>query len=98
MRYDTVLKDIVLIAFVALSLQACVEKNSRNVELKEKILKTKGIVALCDFREEEGQNRLAYGDADFHLQEKSGSIPRVEEEPLSSYSARFGDGAYLIFQ
>jgi hypothetical protein len=60
-----------------------------------KLLKTKGLVALWDFKEEEGQARKARGMADFPLQEQNGTLPRINEGPLSGYSALFGNKAFL---
>lgn len=59
------------------------------------ILKTEGLIALWDFKEEEGQNREAYGVGNFPLKEMDGTIPRASEGPLSGYSAKFGNQAYL---
>jgi hypothetical protein len=61
----------------------------------EKLLQIDGLVALWDFKEEEGNSRLAYGLGEFPLSEVNGSIPRISEGPLSGYSAQFGSGAYL---
>lgn len=60
-----------------------------------KVLKTKGLVALWDFKEEEGQNRLSYGLGEFPLTEVNGTIPRISDGPLSGYSAKFGNKAFL---
>lgn len=59
------------------------------------IKNTEGLVALWDFREKEGESRKAVGAGDFPLGEKNGTIPRVEEGPLSGYSALFQDSTYL---
>ncbi len=59
------------------------------------IKKTKGLVALWDFKEPEGQNRKAVGKGDFPLKETNGSIQRSNEGPLSGYSAVFGSGSFL---
>jgi Concanavalin A-like lectin/glucanases superfamily len=61
----------------------------------KKLLRTKGLVALWDFKEEEGQARKARGTADFPLQEQNGTLPRINEGPLSGYSALFGNKAFL---
>lgn len=55
----------------------------------------KNLVAVWDFKEAEGQVRQAQGLGTFPLTEVGGSIPRVNEGPLSGYSAQFGYGAYL---
>ncbi|MGF1585609.1 MAG: LamG-like jellyroll fold domain-containing protein [Bacteroidales bacterium] len=61
----------------------------------EKILNTRGLVALWDFKEEEGSGRLAYGKGEFPLSEVNGTIPRISDGPLSGYSAKFGNKAFL---
>lgn len=61
----------------------------------DKILNTKGLIALWDFKEEEGGSRLAYGMGKFPLSEVNGTIPRISDGPLSGYSAKFGNEAFL---
>jgi hypothetical protein len=63
--------------------------------LIDKIITTDGLVALWDFKEEEGQIRYAYGKGKFPLSEVNGTLPRVSDGPLSGYSARFGNEAFL---
>lgn len=53
------------------------------------------LVAYWDFKEAEGQARQAWGKGAFPLTETAGTIPRINEGPLSGYSAQFGNGAYL---
>jgi Concanavalin A-like lectin/glucanases superfamily len=59
------------------------------------LLTTKGLVALWDFKEAEGQARKASGMAEFALKEQHGQLPRANEGPLSGYSAQFGNKAFL---
>ncbi len=61
----------------------------------EQLKSTKGLVAFWDFKEEAGQTRQAWGKGKFPLAEMDGTIPRLNEGPLSGYSAQFGSGAYL---
>ncbi len=61
----------------------------------EQLKSTKGLVAFWDFKEEAGQTRQAWGKGTFPLAEKDGTLTRVNEGPLSGYSAQFGSGAYL---
>ncbi len=63
--------------------------------LTDKIRQTKGLIALWDFKEKEGQSRKAYGKRKFPLKEHNGTIVRVDEGPLSGYSALFGNKAFL---
>jgi len=60
-----------------------------------KIKKTPGLVALWDFEEKEGHKRKAIGMGNFLLKEENGTLPRIDEGPLSGYSAKFGNKAYL---
>lgn len=53
------------------------------------------LVAYWDFKEAPGQARQAWGKGVFPLAEMAGTIPRINEGPLSGYSAQFGNGAYL---
>ncbi len=67
---------------------------AQKTELTTKIFKTKNLIALWDFKEASGQARKSiFGD--FELLETNGAVTRIDEGPLSGYSARFGDGAYL---
>jgi len=56
---------------------------------------TKNLVALWDFNEPEGQPRKALGQPAFALTEQNGTLPRLPDGPLSGYSTRFGNKAYL---
>ncbi len=66
-----------------------------SASLTDKIMQTKGLVALWDFKEKEGHPRKAYGKRGFPLKEHHGTIERVHEGPLSGYSALFGNQAFL---
>ncbi|MDA3867582.1 MAG: TIM barrel protein [Salinivirgaceae bacterium] len=59
------------------------------------ILTINGLVALWDFKEESGTNRKAYGLDTFPLKEQNGEIERIDEGPLSGYSALFKNCGYL---
>jgi len=67
-----------------------------NPELVSKIKSTSGLVALWDFKEDAGKARKAYGERKFPLKEEKGLVPRVDEGPLSGYSALFRDSAFLL--
>ena len=54
------------------------------------------MVALWDFKEKGGKTRKAYGKGKFPLAAKKGTIPRINEGPLSGYSALFRDSSFLI--
>jgi len=66
-----------------------------NPELVSKIKSTSGLVALWDFKEDAGKARKAFGKGKFPLSEQKGIISRIEEGPLSGYSASFRDSAFL---
>lgn len=59
------------------------------------ILKMPNLIAVWDFSEPEGQARKARGKAPFPLQEQEGTLPRINEGPLSGYSTLFATDAYL---
>lgn len=64
-------------------------------DLVTKIRKTNGLVALWDFKEKEGHPRKAFGMGKFPLKEFNGTIPRINEGPLSGYSALLGNRAFF---
>jgi hypothetical protein len=59
------------------------------------IKNTAGLVAFWDFKEKEGHKRKAVGMGKFPLKEENGTLPRINEGPLSGYSTRFGNKAFL---
>jgi len=61
----------------------------------DKLISTKNLIALWDFKEAEGQERKAIGKGEFALKEQNGTLPRISEGPLSGYSIQFGNKAYL---
>lgn len=71
---------------------------SANSELLSKIKQTDGLVALWDFKEKEGRDRKATGLGKFPLKEENGTLPRINEGPLSGYSAQFGNKAFLSLE
>ncbi|MFN3852740.1 MAG: LamG-like jellyroll fold domain-containing protein [Spirosomataceae bacterium] len=84
-----------LVITVILSIgQLCLYGQNTNPKIK-KIINTKGLVALWDFKEPEGNDRLSYGKSIYKLSEQNGSIPRVQDGPLSGYSALFGNKSFL---
>ena len=77
---------------ILISIEASARTNSR---VLKKVVATKNLVAVWDFREKEGTIRNALGTRKYPLKEFDGTIPRVSEGPLSGYSAQFGNKAYL---
>jgi hypothetical protein len=84
-----------LFLFVSMQISAQSNKNMGNSELISKIKQTDGLVALWDFKEKDGRDRKAIGLVKFPLKEQNGTLPRINEGPLSGYSAQFGNKAYL---
>ena len=64
-------------------------------EKLNRIRSTRGLVALWDFKEEEGQKRNAYGKDSFSLNEMDGTLARINDGPLSGISAKFDGKSYL---
>jgi Concanavalin A-like lectin/glucanases superfamily len=62
----------------------------------QRIVHTKGLVALWDFKEEAGQPRKSVGVLpQYTLVEQNGQLTRVNDGPLSGYSTLFGNGSFL---
>lgn len=80
--------------FLFLALFLVLSSQLRAQSLVRQALKDKNLVALWDFKEEAGQSRKSL-KGDFVLSEINGKIPRIEDGPLSGYSALFGNEAYL---
>ena len=83
-----------LLFFGILSAGSTVHGQSK-ADAMQQLLTTKGLVALWDFKEEEGQPRNAHGVANFPLKEQNGTLPRISEGPWSGYSTLFGNKAFL---
>lgn len=64
-------------------------------KLTSKIKRTKGFVALWDFKEGSGEQRNAIGKTCYPLNEANGPVERVPEGPLSGYSAWLKDNKYF---
>jgi hypothetical protein len=93
MKYTQLL--IILTLTIFFIFYNCQMLKSQEQQRIETIKATEGLVALWDFKEKEGETRKAYGEGRFPLKEHDGTIPRVDEGPLSGYSAQFGNKAYL---
>lgn len=85
---------IVLLNFWQIMLSAQISQKADS-KLVQRINSTKGLVALWDFKEEEGQIREAMKKEKYPLKEMDGTLPRINEGPLSGFSALFGGKAYL---
>lgn len=81
---------VVLIILIAFSGNIFSQEN----KLVSKVLKTSSLIALWDFKELAGQQRISLKGA-YALSETNGAIERINEGPLSGYSAKFGNEAYL---
>ncbi len=93
MRTTLVFFELLLLFTLQLSAQS--RMSSANSETISKIKKTPGLIALWDFKEKEGHERKAVGIGKFPLNEENGTLPRINEGPLSGYSAKFGNKAFL---
>ncbi|MFZ4726067.1 MAG: LamG-like jellyroll fold domain-containing protein [Paludibacter sp.] len=63
----------------------------------QKILDISGLIALWDFKEEQGEPKQANGIEKFCLNEV-GETLRIDDGPLSGYSAYFNGQNYLVLQ
>lgn len=81
---------------ISYPLQAKTPETKPNIVLVSTIKATPGLVALWDFKEQEGHARKAHGMGKFPLEEVNGSLPRIDEGLLSGYSAQFSGKSYLL--
>lgn len=85
------------VAFIVLT-TGLVCGQSKNRKVYAKVTETPGLVAFWDFKEKEGKARKAIGLDRFPLNEENGTIPRIAEGPVSGYSAKFGNKAFLSLE
>lgn len=87
----------VVLIFYLLFFSGCDKNNFSNMNkgLITRINSVKGLVALWDFSEEAGTERKANGGTEFPLKEENGPVPRINEGPLSGYSALFDGTTFL---
>jgi hypothetical protein len=69
----------------------------QQISLTNRLLKTKHLIALWDFKEPKGEKRKSLLGT-YELSEMDGSLDRLPEGPLSGYSAKFGNGTYLALK
>jgi hypothetical protein len=70
-------------------------KQERRQKLSQYIQSIEGFVALWDFSEPSGRQRLANGNKEFALKEGFGPIERLHEGPISGYSIKLNGNNYL---
>ncbi len=88
-----ILKIAILTALLLLvAVKARYSNSDRS--LTTRITATKGLVALWDFSETEGHQRIAQ-PGKFPLNESNGETARINEGPLSGFSAKFNGANYL---
>lgn len=87
---------VLLSVFLAANLCAQTNRTYVNKPLISRIKNTGGLVALWIFDEKEGTQRKAYETGNYPLTEMNGTLPRINEGPLSGYSAELGNKAYLM--
>lgn len=91
MKIKSITGVLILLFFSSKSVSAFGQDSQKPT----KILSTRGLVALWDFSEEAGQSRKSLGKKAYALKEMNGSIARIQEGPLSGYSAEFNGTGYL---
>jgi len=94
---NLLLKNLLLSAFFLIC-QVSIALTNQTIKspaLVQKLKTTQGLVAFWDFKEKEGHARKARGMGKFQLQEMNGTLPRINDGPLSGYSAQFENKAYL---
>lgn len=69
--------------------------NTGNLHLSQKLMRTKGLIALWDFKEPAGNPRVSIGVENFSLYEGNGLVDRVNEGPVSGYSIALNGSGYL---
>lgn len=86
---------ILFTILVTKNLQGQTIFSSANPEYLKSIRSVSGLVALWDFKEKTGSSRKAYGMGTFPLKEVNGKIERINDGPVSGYSALFKTGSFL---
>jgi len=84
-----------LVFVVGIDLVAQKPRKVTQNDIVKTLKSTKNLVALWDFKEQEGQEKISYGHSAFALKEMNGTLPRISEGPLSGYSTLFGNKAFL---
>ncbi len=79
---------IVILIGIAFSSQSLISFG-QELEKLNRIKSARSLVALWDFREEEGQPRKAFGKGEYPLSESDGTIVRINDGPLSGFSAKY---------
>jgi len=85
------MKTLFTFFFLSLTLFLPAQHQTKTTQIKS----TKGLIAFWDFKEAAGERRASLGPENLLLTETNGMLPRINEGPLSGYSALFGNGAYL---
>jgi len=91
-RFYVLLFFSFLIFIESLSAQSI---NTGNLLLSQKVIRTKGLIALWAFKETAGNPRVSSGDGLFSLIEGNGPMNRVDEGPLSGYAIEMNGSQYL---
>lgn len=85
----------ILAFFIVISFCQVFCQTSKESEKISKITAMDGLIALWDFSENPGEPRKARGVGELPLIEMRGPVERVEEGPLSGFSAYLKDSAYF---
>ncbi|SDM20920.1 LamG-like jellyroll fold domain-containing protein [Kriegella aquimaris] len=86
-------KSVYLLCVLTLQTSVIIAQHTSG--LSKELKATANLIALWDFKEPEGQERNAYGVGDFPLKEAGGTTTRINEGPLSGYSASFEGSNFL---
>jgi len=84
-----------LILTVLFSPSPAMAQKQQDRSLSARLQETPGLVALWDFKEEEGHEKSSIGQGKFPLQPQGDPIPRIAEGPLSGYSIALNGNNYL---
>jgi hypothetical protein len=89
------MKNIILFTIsIALTVQSTISFGQETEKLN-RIKSSRSLVAFWDFSEEEGQTRNAFGRAEYPFEEVDGTLKRINDGPLSGFSAKFDGKSYL---
>ena len=94
-KNDTNRLNLLLLLITGTNLYVQTSWAQRKSDYMKDVTGIDGLVAVWDFKEKPGKDRKAYGLNKFALQEVNGKVERINEGPLSGYSALFKDSVYL---
>lgn len=93
---DAIVGAILLVMCMANGVAGQPRQKKLNPALAERIKAEESLVALWDFHERPGKARNAFGVNAFPLTESGGKIDRIQEGPLSGYSAKMDGTSFFV--